>query len=125
MRSAAFSECVFKCVPIGKSPAQQFTAVIHTVTPLQSQIDLACGQAYHRCSQVQVLCTGGKSGHGQMGFNTAADNKAQKCCLKEVFRLVYLPLLFEERQEIHVFPSLHVFLFINTHLLLLSLTDLN
>lgn len=38
MRSAAFSECVFKCVPIGKSPAQQFTAVIHTVTPLQSQI---------------------------------------------------------------------------------------
>lgn len=29
---------MFLCVCPGKSPSQQFTALIHTVTPLQSQI---------------------------------------------------------------------------------------
>lgn len=34
----ASAVCVCVCVSSGKSPSQQFTAVIHIVTPLQSQL---------------------------------------------------------------------------------------
>jgi len=38
LKYSLLRKTAYVCVCAGKTPAQQFTAVIHTVTPLQSQI---------------------------------------------------------------------------------------
>ena len=63
-----FLNCV--CVCPGKSPSQQFTAVIHTVTPLQSQISpvvkLIIAVAKSKfCAQVGSVSATKENGNGQ------------------------------------------------------------